>query len=161
MPQKLCQKAPPGLGYLPQVEDEEEEQEQPPSSSGPGTQAPNTRGTKRGRAVHQAQMTVPRRPLLENAGYGSSGGVQVSGAELVDLPANTVIPCTEYLKPDESSRLSRCTMLTRWAPVITRDAVPASATAECALASDPPRRVLTSTASLVRSQALARTSPPD
>eukprot|EP00891_Asterochloris_glomerata_P004661 jgi/Astpho2/4661/Aster-00225 len=72
-----------------QVEDEEEEQEQPPSSAGPSTQARNTRGIKRGRAVHQAQITVPRRPLLENAGYGSSGGVQVSGAKLL-----TCLPTT-------------------------------------------------------------------
>ena len=83
------------LGHLLQVEDEEEEQEQPPASSSPSTQAPNTRGTKRGRAVHQAQISVPRRPLLENAGYGSSGGVQVSRAKLL-----TSLPTMSFFVQD-------------------------------------------------------------
>ena len=97
--QLTCLTRHPSLRYLLQVEDEEEEQEQNPSSSRPSTQAPNTRGTKRGRAVHQARITVPRRPLLENAEYGSSGGVQVSGAKLGDLPANSAILCTGCLWP--------------------------------------------------------------
>ena len=92
---KVCVTGHTGLGHLLQVEDEEEEQEQPPSSSGPSTQAPNTRGTKRGRAVHQAHVSVPRRPLLENAGYGSSGGVQVSGAKLL-----TSLPTTSFSVQD-------------------------------------------------------------